>query len=251
MGQSTKPQGSDIATIREILVGEDLKVIQASLKSIELMVNQQVSALRQEVTRAIEDVKKEMSREIKNLGQAISNEEKGRIEAGNVLANQVKSLVADVDKKLQIQESQTKEQLGSAKTNLDNVVTSLRSSVEGKLASIDASIAQINRDLRSRKAESSQLSQMLVTMARSIAAEDETHAKTSHFEPESAAIPQIKMPAPTPTAPAAPRVEPAPAPKASVSQAPAPVQNESDEILPGADDFLQSMDNLFKLPKDK
>jgi hypothetical protein len=224
-------QGSELDTLRSIIMGEESKAIRALIKNVESSFAQQLRGIRQEVTKAVEDLRKEISAEVKTISQRVGDEEKARISIASEVQTKMKDTMVNLDIRLQKAEGQMKDSLAKVSDNLERSMAGRFVDAEARMHEIEEKITQQAREISTRKAESAKLAGLFGNFARTF---------SGIGEEESA-------PAPAP----APRARPAAAPAAAPRSAAAPQQAGPQGDLPQSDDLLGSMDALFNLGGQK
>jgi ElaB/YqjD/DUF883 family membrane-anchored ribosome-binding protein len=219
----------DLSTLKSILVGDEVKAMQDSIKRLESSVASDIKAIKSELTKAMDELRASLEKQVSGLLQSLRTEEKNRSESFVSLENRLNVLVADVNTKTQNTDKQARDGLAMVRQEIDQKLSAAKNESQMRFKGVDDNIVRINEDLKLRKAESAKIAQFLSGFARTIA------------EPAVEAAPAEQPKAQQP----AQRVYHA----QSATSAKKADAGQSD--LPGGEDLLNNIDNLFNLQKGK
>jgi ElaB/YqjD/DUF883 family membrane-anchored ribosome-binding protein len=219
----------DLSTLKTILVGDEVKAMQDSIKRLESSVAADIKTIKSEVTRAMDELRASLEKQVSGLLQSLRTEEKNRSESFVSLENRLNALVSDVNTKTQNTDKQARDGLSMVRQEIDQKLSAAKNESQVRFKGVDDNIVRINEDLKLRKAESAKIAQFLSGFARTIA------------EPAVEAAPAEQPKPQQPTQRVYHAQSATGAKKADAGQ--------SD--LPGGEDLLNNIDNMFNLQKGK
>jgi len=227
--EKSKSFEQDLFTLKNIIFGEELRAMQASIKEIESTLSAEIKSIKNDLTRAVEDLKKQVTKDLSAFGMIVKSEETTRAEACSKLDSRLTALTNEVNARVQSLDKSGKENMAYLRQDFEQRLQSQKSDFMAKSKMVDDSITSMQAELKVRKAESGKMVSFLSNFARSIA--DGAPAAEAEAAPRAQSSAQRA----THAAPAA----------ASKKHA----DGGDGQDLPGSDDLLSNIDNMFNLPK--
>jgi DNA segregation ATPase FtsK/SpoIIIE-like protein len=212
-------------TVAQMVMGEEIKAMQDSIRSMEAKLMRQMEDMKREFSAGLDTLQKELAARSADAARSVENVKKSLDTSMTDLNIKIQKSATDLADRVTRSEEQSKKELSAARASLEGRITGAQEHTTQEFKSVRDELVAHQGDLQELRNQSTHHASILAGFAK-------IFSGAAMFEqPMAAAAPAAPAPAAAPAKPATPPPQPRqqqPAPQPKPQPAPAAMPRKDD-----------------------